>query len=93
MVKVASNGRDALATLTNGFRPCLILLDLNMPVMDGWQFCAEQHKRLDMIDLPIAIMSAAQNLQADQPPCRPAAVISKPFDLDQVVRLVAMIAA
>jgi CheY-like chemotaxis protein len=93
VVKAASNRREALAMLMKGFRPCLILLDLSKPIMDGWQFCAEQHKRLEMIDLPVVIMSAAQNLQIDQPPCRPAAVIPKPFDLDQVVRRVATIAA
>src|SRR5688572_2437788 len=47
-VKAARNGHEALTFLQGGFRPCLILLDLNMPVMDGRQFCAERDKRPDM---------------------------------------------
>jgi CheY-like chemotaxis protein len=93
MVKASPNGREALTMLMKGLRPRLILLDLNMPIMDGWQFCAEQRRRHEMIDLPVAIMSAAQNLDLAQPPCRPAAVLPKPFDPDQVVRIVATNAA
>ena len=37
-MRVAANGREALDQISRG-RPDLILLDMNMPVMDGWEFC------------------------------------------------------
>src|SRR5215208_4929775 len=70
-VRVAANGQEALAILSGGFRPCLILLDLDMPVMDGWQFCAVHQQRTDLAAVPLAIMSAAQNLRVEQPPAGP----------------------
>lgn len=87
-VKIASNGCEALDVLEDGFKPCLILLDLNMPIMDGWQFCAEQQRRTDLPSAPVALMSAKQNLQVAQPPCQPVAVFRKPFDLDRLVHRV-----
>jgi CheY-like chemotaxis protein len=91
-VRVAANGKEALSLLSGDFRPCLILLDLNMPVMNGWQFCAEQYRRPELASLPVAIMSAAQNLAIEQPPCVPTAVVPKPFDLDHVIHLVGTVA-
>jgi CheY-like chemotaxis protein len=91
-VKAARNGHEALTLLRGGFRPCLILLDLNMPVMDGRQFCAERDKRPDMASVPVALMSAGENLQDVRASCEPAAVFSKPFDLDRLVRTVEAIA-
>ena len=87
-VRVAANGQEALTILSGGFRPCLILLDLDMPIMDGWQFCAVHQQRTDLAAVPVAIMSAAQDLRVEQPPCRPAAIFPKPFDLDQLLRRV-----
>jgi CheY-like chemotaxis protein len=46
-VLAVSHGRDALAALRGGFRPCVILLDLAMPDMDGWQF-----RRTQLADPP-----------------------------------------
>ena len=87
-VRVAANGQEALAILSGGVRPCLILLDLDMPIMDGWQFCAVHQQRTDLAAVPLAIMSAAHDLRVEQPPCRPAAIFPKPFDLDQLLRRV-----
>src|SRR5262245_36830107 len=41
LVHEASNGREALEQLKDGQRPCVVLLDLMMPVMSGWQFLQE----------------------------------------------------
>ena len=89
----AIDGSEALDLLASGFRPCLILLDLNMPVMSGWEFCAAQQQHADLAQLPVALMSAANDLRADQLPCRPAAVCPKPFDIDQLLSIIGMIAA
>ena len=92
-VETAGNGSEALAVLNSGFRPCLILLDLNMPIMSGWEFCSAQRRRPDLAGLPVALMSAANNLAVAQPPCRPAAVFSKPFDLFRLLSTIRTIAA
>jgi CheY-like chemotaxis protein len=58
-VVLAANGAAAMAHLRRGLRPCLILLDLMMPVMDGWDFRAEQRCDPELQDIPVAIITAA----------------------------------
>src|SRR5262249_35831166 len=54
----ATNGADALTVLRGGLRPCMIVLDLMMPVMDGWQFRAEQLNDPELLKIPTVIYSA-----------------------------------
>jgi CheY-like chemotaxis protein len=84
----ARDGRAALDLLDH-WQPDLIMLDLNMPVMDGWTFCARQQERPDLADIPVALMSATHNLRQRPLPCVPVAIIEKPFDLDDLLRNVA----
>jgi CheY-like chemotaxis protein len=79
-VREARNGRDAIVALQQAPSD-LVLLDLNMPIMDGWTFCEEQRRRPGLANVPIALMSARHNLTAREAPCAPAAVIEKPFDV------------
>ena len=58
-VEVAANGRQALDRLTSGVHPCVILLDLMMPVMDGWQFRKQQVLDAQLADIPVIVVSAA----------------------------------
>jgi CheY-like chemotaxis protein len=58
-VEVAANGRQALERLSTGIHPCVILLDLMMPVMDGWQFRKEQTRDRQIADIPVIVVSAA----------------------------------
>ena len=60
-VRAATNGRDALAVLTN-WHPDVILLDLMMPEMDGWDFLAAQQGNLALVSIPVIVMSASYNL-------------------------------
>ena len=53
----AANGQEALAQLRQGLRPCVILLDLMMPVLNGWEFCAEQRRDEALRALPVVIIS------------------------------------
>jgi CheY-like chemotaxis protein len=55
----AANGREALALLRRGLRPSSILLDLMMPVMDGWDFRQEQLADPALKDIPVVVVSAA----------------------------------
>lgn len=64
VVRTAENGAEALALVENAEPPCLILLDLMMPVMDGWQFMHALGERQDAVlaDVPIAVVSAAADV-------------------------------
>jgi CheY-like chemotaxis protein len=58
-VVTAVNGRIALDHLRGGLRPCAILLDLMMPVMDGWDFRQAQINDPDLKDIPVVVITAA----------------------------------
>lgn len=77
----ASNGREALATLER-FPADLVVLDLMMPVMDGWTFAAKMHEKWS---IPILVLSAANDLQRHAQSVRAAAAITKPFDIETLL--------
>jgi CheY-like chemotaxis protein len=82
-VESAANGKVALERLDAGAPACVILLDLMMPVMDGWQFRREQVQHAALADIPVIVVSAAggdrlQQIDAD-------AYLSKPVDLDELL--------
>jgi len=88
--RAAGDGRAALDVLAD-WHPDLILLDLNMPRMDGWTFCARQQATPELADIPVALMSAAHNLRARPLPCVPVVILEKPFDLDDLLDNVAQV--
>ena len=86
-VLTASNGREALAVLDRVPSPCLVLLDLMMPVMSGFAFLEELTRRPDRERVNVLLISA--NAQVEQ--VRSSGVVGfvkKPFDLDDVLALV-----
>jgi CheY-like chemotaxis protein len=84
-VLVASNGEEALQRLRSGTcRPCVILLDLWMPVMDGWRFREEQRKDSSLAAIPVVALSGdgeARSFDA-------AAHLRKPVQLQPFVTTV-----
>ena len=54
-----SNGQEALGLLRNGLRPSVIVLDLMMPVMDGWDFRMSQLRDPALQDIPVVLITAA----------------------------------
>jgi CheY-like chemotaxis protein len=64
-VITAANGVDALAKLRAQVpsRPCVILLDLMMPVMNGQQFYAEQQLDPQLASIPVVVISADSNVK------------------------------
>jgi CheY-like chemotaxis protein len=83
-VRAAENGRVALAALREpGARPpCVILLDLMMPIMDGWQFRAEQRKDPNLAGIPIVVLSAHGSVPQHAAALEAAMYLKKPIDLD-----------
>lgn len=62
-VVVAENGKVALALLREGgLHPALILLDLMMPVMDGWQFRTEQRADAGLSTIPVVALTAHEHV-------------------------------
>ena len=86
----AAHGAEALDSLRTGRRPCLILLDLTMPVMNGWQFRDIQRHDPEISGIPVIVLSAGQDLPAQMPVLGLEEFIRKPirleFLLDSVAR-------
>jgi CheY-like chemotaxis protein len=57
-VSSAANGAEAVELLKTMPKPCLILLDLMMPIMDGWQFLEKQKEDTVFASLPVVLISA-----------------------------------
>ena len=85
--KSAENGRDALDVLDR-FPADVIVLDLMMPVMDGWTF-AERMK--EKWAIPIVVLSAATEVRKHADRLGAADVIPKPFDLDTLLPCIARV--
>ncbi|MFL5311970.1 MAG: response regulator [Myxococcales bacterium] len=82
-VLMAANGKEALDILERE-HPSVILLDLMMPVMDGWQFVAELDHR-GRRDVPLLILSADRSVQGHAKQLRASGHLAKPFDLDELL--------
>ena len=90
----ARNGREALQRLTEcGGRCDLILLDLLMPVMNGWDFRRRQRETPAFADIPVFLMSAGAHLAVVRDELQAAGCVTKPVDdadiLDVVKRQLA----
>ena len=87
-VTTASNGAEALVKIDEA-PPSLVLLDMRMPVLDGWGFAREVKAR--GIQLPILVMTAAQNARLWAEEIGAQGYVAKPFEvpalLDAVERL------
>jgi CheY-like chemotaxis protein len=84
-VVTAANGLEALTMVGQmPVRPSVILLDLMMPVMDGYGFLEERTKKPELASIPLAIITAGHGIDrariGDQAP-----IIWKPFDVPHLV--------
>ena len=87
-VASAANGREALHKLRNGVRPNVILLDLMMPEMSGWEFRGEQLRDPALADIPVVILSATPDVARAAREMNASGWVRKPFDLDQLLDVV-----
>jgi CheY-like chemotaxis protein len=77
-VVLAVHGQDALGKMEGGFRPDVILLDLMMPVLDGFEVLRVMHRTPRWSSIPVVILSANQGREIVD--LGAAAIIGKPFD-------------
>ena len=82
LVETARNGQEALQAVEHK-RPWLVLLDMRMPVLDGWGFVRELRER--RITVPVVVMTAAQDAHAWAAEVGAAGYLAKPFDLDDLL--------
>ncbi|HEU4328875.1 MAG TPA: response regulator [Roseiflexaceae bacterium] len=84
-VYTATNGAEGLAALAT-IEPNLILLDMRMPVLDGWGFAQQLRER--GIAIPIVVMTATQDARRWAQEIGASHVLAKPFDLMDLIAVV-----
>jgi len=85
-----SNAKDAIQSLEEGLPVDVILLDLMMPVMTGWEFCEYRAKSPALAKVPVIIITACR---AVPPPIGVSDVLLKPFDGDELQHAIAKVVA
>jgi CheY-like chemotaxis protein len=83
---VASNGREALDRLKQHAWPSVILLDMMMPVMDGWAFRREQERMSGAAAIPIVVLTADGGAREKAAALRAHGHLSKPVSIDALLR-------
>jgi CheY-like chemotaxis protein len=83
-VETARNGEEALAVLGSGRLPALVLLDLMMPVMNGWEFLTAVANDPLLNPIPIVVLSAGDHDEI----AGALEILSKPMDLKELLRVV-----
>lgn len=81
-VTTAANGAEALAAIEHR-APSLVLLDMRMPVMDGWSFARTLRER--RLDVPVVVMTAAENARRWADEIGADGYLAKPFDIEEVL--------
>jgi len=83
-VFTANNGKEGIDILGKIPTPSLILLDLLMPVMNGWEFMEELNKDIMHSTIPVVIVSALADKQTIP---NASEYIQKPIDLDKLLKI------
>lgn len=85
-VSYATNGQEALNTLKSSMSlPCMILLDIMMPVMDGLQFREHQIKDAAISKIPVVVMTADANIKNKLNSLHIKEYFSKPLNMDALL--------
>lgn len=87
-VRVAHDGEEALDALHRGLRPCLVVVDLMMPKMDGWEFRQRQLSDPAYADIPVLIMSGYPNADKAAGTLGVRTVLKKPLSARRLLSLV-----
>jgi CheY-like chemotaxis protein len=82
----AGNGAEALRVLSSNADRCnIILLDLMMPVMNGWDFRRKQRESTDLADIPVLLMSAGAHMDAASGDLDVVGFMTKPVEVDDLL--------
>ena len=81
----ASNGQEALAKLRTGCGAAAIVLDLQMPIMDGWTFRRAQRADQSIADIPVIVLSGADTHRF--PELNAVAAFEKPVTMSRIAEL------
>lgn len=84
-VQTAADGRQALDLLGNKLAPCLILLDLMMPIMDGYEFLKARKENTSISSIPVVVVSAFLDNAID---VDAQGFVSKPIDFDVLLKYI-----
>ena len=87
-VDLAADGAAALALLRDGSHPALILLDLMMPGVNGWELLDQLHADAKLRTIPVVLVSGAGDLETRAVSLGAAGYLRKPFDLESLVAAV-----
>jgi CheY-like chemotaxis protein len=82
---IAANGREALDHLRTNDHPDLILLDMMMPVMDGWKFREEQRKLPAVASIPVVTVTADGDARGKAASIQAAGYVAKPIGIDTLL--------
>jgi CheY-like chemotaxis protein len=83
-VATARDGEQALEELSHIEYPCVVILDLLMPGMNGWDFFAAIRQRPELASIPIVVHSSAAN----RAPAGATRVLQKPLELERLLSVV-----
>jgi CheY-like chemotaxis protein len=85
----AANGAEALRLLESGESGChIILLDLMMPVMNGWDFRQHQKQKPELANIPVVLMSSGAQIAFAYDGLDAAAYVSKPVEIADLIETV-----
>ena len=87
-VQLAKNGLEALRALSRGAQPHVVLLDLLMPVMDGWTFLSRLRECAELASVQVVVMSAGTR-GAEGAAERGLPYLAKPLCITSLLRLIA----
>jgi CheY-like chemotaxis protein len=88
-VASAKNGREALTYLQQSSQlPRLILLDLNMPVMSGWEFRDKQQTDSTLRQIPVVVVSASTTIAQQRSTIHADGYVPKPIEYDTLINTV-----
>jgi DNA-binding response OmpR family regulator len=89
IVTRASDGADALGHLRTSSLPSLVLLDLMMPGMNGWQLCEVMRADPVLSRIPVVALTATASMDPESLHlCDVADWVAKPFELEQVLEVI-----
>ena len=91
-VSLAANGQEALDRLAEGL-PSVIVLDMLMPIMNGWQFASELARRYPHGRPPIIVVTAAEHARSRADEIGAEAYVKKPFEARTLLAAVADVLA